>query len=87
VHNEPFIARKHYSFLDPGLRGRHHPPVPQHILVQAMQVPGINEVYTKEYLALIKVGATHQEAIAQISQSNEVEVSQVEINCAVDWAE
>jgi hypothetical protein len=43
--------------------------------------------YAVEYQALIEVGATHEEAVAQIAQSNEVEVSQVEVKCVSHWAE
>lgn len=47
-----------------------------------MHITQIAEAYVLEYLALIAVGATHEEAVAQIAQSNEVEVSQVEVECA-----
>jgi len=43
-----------------------------------MHFPTINEAYVNEYLALIEVGASHDEAVTQIAQSNEVEVSEVE---------
>lgn len=51
-----------------------------------MHITEINERYVFEYLALIAVGATHEEAVAQIAQSNEVNVSQVEVECASHWA-
>lgn len=51
-----------------------------------MHVTQINDAYAIEYLALIAVGATHEEAVAQIAQSNEVDVSQVEVECASHWA-
>jgi hypothetical protein len=47
-----------------------------------MHVTQINDAYAKEYLELVAVGATHEEAVAQIAQSNEVDVSQVEVECA-----
>ncbi len=34
-----------------------------------------------EYLALLAAGATHDEALAQVAQSNEVDVSHVEAEC------
>jgi hypothetical protein len=46
-----------------------------------MHVTQINDDYVTEYLALVAVGATHEEAVAQIAQSNEVDVSQVEVEC------
>ncbi|WP_186511272.1 hypothetical protein [Caenimonas sedimenti] len=46
-----------------------------------MHVTQINDAYVFEYLELVAVGATHEEAVAQIAQSNEVEPSQVEIEC------
>jgi hypothetical protein len=51
-----------------------------------MHITEINESYVLEYLGLVAVGATHEEAVAQIAQSNEVEVSQVEVECASHWA-
>lgn len=47
-----------------------------------MHVARINEIYANEYLALVGSGASHQEAIAQVAQSNEVNISQVEVLCA-----
>ena len=47
-----------------------------------MHVTQITDAYVLEYLALIAVGATHEEAVAQIAQSNEVEITQVEVECA-----
>ncbi len=38
----------------------------------------IHDAYAAEYLALIEVGATHEEAVAQIAQTNEVDPQQVE---------
>ena len=58
-----------------------------HMQNRHKDIPQINKRYVLEYLALVEVGATYQEAVVQISQSNEVEVSQVEINCAVTWVE
>jgi hypothetical protein len=46
-----------------------------------MHFPNINEAYIGEYLALLAAGATHDEAVIQVAQSNEVEVSQVEVKC------
>lgn len=46
-----------------------------------MHVTQINDNYVFEYLELVAVGATHEEAVAQIAQSNEVDVSQVEVEC------
>ena len=37
-----------------------------------MHVPTINEAFVNEYLALIEAGATHDEAVAQIAQTNEL---------------
>lgn len=51
-----------------------------------MHVTQINDDYVFEYLELVAVGATHEEAVAQIAQSNEVDVSQVEVECASHWA-
>jgi hypothetical protein len=51
-----------------------------------MHITQIADAYVLEYLALTAVGATHEEAVAQIAQSNEVEVSQVEVECASHWA-
>jgi hypothetical protein len=51
-----------------------------------MHVTQINDAYVNEYLALVAVGATHEEAVVQIAQSNEVDVSQVEVECASHWA-
>lgn len=38
----------------------------------------IQDQFAAEYLALIEAGASHEEAVAQIAQSNEVNVEQVE---------
>ncbi|MEJ7929860.1 hypothetical protein WG922_07740 [Ramlibacter sp. AN1015] len=38
----------------------------------------INERFVPEYLALIEVGATHAEAVAQIALTNEVAETEVE---------
>lgn len=38
----------------------------------------IQDQFAAEYMALIEVGASHDEAVAQIAQSNEVEVADVE---------
>jgi hypothetical protein len=46
-----------------------------------MHVTQINDAYVNEYLALVAVGATHEEAVAQIAQSNEVDVAKVEVEC------
>lgn len=46
-----------------------------------MHITQIADAYVLEYLALIAVGATHEEAVAQIAQSNEVNVAQVEVEC------
>lgn len=46
-----------------------------------MHITQINDAYVFEYLALVAVGATHEEAVAQVAQSNEVDVSQVEVEC------
>ncbi|MEJ7929876.1 MULTISPECIES: hypothetical protein [Ramlibacter] len=47
-----------------------------------MYLPQIKAPFAAEYLALIAVGATHQEAVAQIAQSNEIDPVQVEAECA-----
>ena len=46
-----------------------------------MFIHEIKEKYTKEYLALVEVGATHEEAVAQVAHSNEVETAEVEVEC------
>ena len=52
-----------------------------------MQLAAIGpDQYVLEYLALIAIGASHEEAVAQIAQSNEVDVSQVEVECVSHWA-
>jgi len=51
-----------------------------------MHVTQIKDDYVSEYLELVSVGATHEEAVAQIAQSNEVDVSEVEVECASHWA-
>jgi hypothetical protein len=51
-----------------------------------MHLTQINDAYVNEYLALVAVGASHEEAVAQIAQSNEIEVSQVEVECVSHWA-
>lgn len=53
-----------------------------HMQHKRMHVPQINERYILEYLALVAAGATHAEAVAQIAQSNEIDQSQVEAECA-----
>lgn len=47
-----------------------------------MHVKQINDAYVSEYLALVAAGATHEEAVAQVAQSNEVDVPQVVVECA-----
>lgn len=47
-----------------------------------MHITQIADAYVLEYLALVAVGATHEEAVAQIAQSNELDISQVEVKCA-----
>lgn len=46
-----------------------------------MHVTQINDDYVFEYLELVALGATHEEAVAQIAQSNEVNVAHVEVDC------
>lgn len=46
-----------------------------------MHIPEINEIYVNEYLALIGAGATHEEAVAQVAQSNEIDAADVEVEC------
>lgn len=46
-----------------------------------MHITQIADDYVFEYLELVAVGATHEEAVAQIAQSNEVNVTQVEVEC------
>ncbi len=46
-----------------------------------MHITQIADTYVLEYLGLVAVGATHEEAVAQIAQSNEVDVSHVEVEC------
>lgn len=38
----------------------------------------INEQFVNEYLALIEAGASHDEAVAQVAQTNEVKQAEVE---------
>jgi hypothetical protein len=61
---------------------RPHP----HTWSDGMHITEINESYVLEYLGLVAVGATHEEAVAQIAQSNEVDVSKVEVECVSHWA-
>lgn len=51
-----------------------------------MHVTQIADNFALEYLALVAVGATHEEAVAQIAQSNEIDATQVEVECASHWA-
>lgn len=51
-----------------------------------MHITQINDAYVNEYLALVAIGASHEEAVAQIAQSNEVEVAEVEVECDSHWA-
>ena len=46
-----------------------------------MHVTQVADDYVLEYLALIAAGATHAEAVAQVAQSNEIDASQVEVEC------
>lgn len=59
-----------------------HPPSASQIRNNGIHLTQIADAYVFEYLALVAVGATHEEAVAQIAQSNEVNVSQVEVECA-----
>jgi hypothetical protein len=43
-----------------------------------MHVPTINEAYVNEYMGLLAVGASHEQAVAQVAETNEVEVAEVE---------
>lgn len=43
-----------------------------------MHFPTINEAYVTDYLDLLAVGATHDEAVRQVALQNEVEVAEVE---------
>jgi hypothetical protein len=46
-----------------------------------VHIPRISEIYANEYFALIEVGATHEEAVAQVAHSNEVDIADVEVEC------
>ena len=48
-----------------------------------MHFPQIDQRYVNEFLALIEVGATPEQAIQQIALSNEVEPSQVQVELEV----
>jgi hypothetical protein len=41
----------------------------------------VKSAFIFEYLALLAAGATHVEALAQVAQSNEVAVTDVEAEC------
>lgn len=43
-----------------------------------MHFPTINEQYVNEYLELLAVGATHEEAVRQVALQNEVDTAAVE---------
>jgi hypothetical protein len=43
-----------------------------------MHFPTINEAYVSDYLDLLAVGATHDEAVRQVALQNEVDPCEVE---------
>jgi hypothetical protein len=63
-----------------------HPPSASQMRNNGMHVTQIVDNFVLEYLALVAVGATHEEAVAQIAQSNEIDATQVEVECNSHWA-